>query len=254
MWKKSDLKREEARLINRIYKKVGKTFFDYSLLNPDDKILIALSGGKDSLVLLESLVYSQKKIPFPIELIAAHIHVDNVGYKTNLEFMQSFCDYHGVPFSVVHFELENRNDSNKSTCFLCSWNRRKKLFELTKELGCNKLAFGHHLDDALETLFMNMVYHGSISSLPQKFSMFEGRIEVIRPLLNITEDELMQFAEIRNYPRDLKSCPHEDKTKRKATRALIDQFQELYPKAKINMFRAMDNVYPEYLPKNINGK
>ncbi len=253
MWNK-DLNKEETRHINRVYKKAGKTIYDYSLLKPNDKILIALSGGKDSLVLMESLVYSKKKVPFPIELVAAHIHVDNVGYKTNLDFMQSFCDYHKVQFRVVHFTLKNPDNSNKNTCFVCSWHRRKKLFELTKELGCNKLAFGHHMDDALETLFMNMIYHGSISSLPQKFTMFEGRVEVIRPLLNVTEDELFTFAEIRDYPNDLKTCPHEDKTKRKATRALIDQFQALYPKAKVNMFRAMDNTYPEYLPKKANGK
>ncbi len=242
---------EEAKHIKKIFKKTGKIIYDYELLKPNDKVLVALSGGKDSLILLESLAERKKSLPFNIELIAVHIHIDNIGYQTNLKFLTEFCNSINVPFHVDHFDIDLEKDKKKSTCFICSWNRRKRIFELTKELNCNKLAFGHHMDDALETLFMNMMYHGSISSLPQKFFMFEGRVEVIRPLLNITEEELVKFAEIRDYPKDLKSCPHEDKTKRKKTREIIELMQGSYNRSKLNIFRAMDNIYEEYLPKTI---
>lgn len=245
---------EDPKQIKKIFKKTGKIIYDYQLLKPNDKVLIALSGGKDSLILLESLAERKKSLPFKIELMAAHIHIDNVGYKTNLNFLKDFCNKRNVPFHVDHFNIDLEKDPRKSTCFICSWNRRKRIFELTKEFGCNKLAFGHHLDDALETLFMNMMYHGSISSLPQKFFMFEGRVEVIRPLLNIEEEELIKFAEIRNYPKDLKSCPHEDKTKREKTREIIELMQSHYNRSKLNIFRSMDNIYKEYLPKKVKSE
>lgn len=240
---------EVPKHIKKIFKKTGKIIYDYELLKPNDKVLVALSGGKDSLIMLETLAEREKSLPFKIELIAVHIHIDNVGYKTNVPFLESFCSELDVPLHVDHFDIDLDQDPKKSKCFICSWNRRKRIFELTKELKCNKLAFGHHLDDALETLFMNMMYHGSISSLPQKFSMFEGRVEVIRPLLNISEEELIKFTEIRKYPKDLKSCPHEDKTKRKKTREFIEMMHQHYDRSKLNIFRAMDNIYEEYLPK-----
>ena len=142
--------------------------------------------------------------------------------------------------------------SDKAVCFACSWERRKAIFNLGKELNCNKLAFGHHRDDALQTFMMNLLYHGSISSLPYSLSMFEGSLNLIRPLLDIWENELISLAKFRKFEAINKSCPHEDLSKRNYTKNLINNLGDTYPTAKINMFHAMDNIYSEYLPHSKN--
>lgn len=222
--------------------------FDYDMIKDGDRILAAISGGKDSLVMLECLVDRKKHLPVHFELFAAHVHIHDVGYESDVSFLKQLCNQLDVPLHVVDFSL-HLEKAEKKECFVCSWYRRKKIFELSKNMDCNKIAFGHHLEDALETFFINMMYHGSISSLPQKLKMFEGRVEVIRPLLNTFEDDIEKFAAVRDYPPQVKSCPYEDETKRNQVRHLIEQMQQDYNKSKLNMFRAMDNIYREYLPK-----
>lgn len=222
----------------------------YLMLQEEDNILAGISGGKDSLVMLECLMNRKKHLPFDFSVHAVHVHIQNVGYESNIEFLNRFCNELNVPLHVLEYSLEDIEKSDKAPCFICSWHRRKKIFELSKQLNCNKIAFGHHMEDALETMLMNMMFHGSISSLPQKLSMFDGRIEVIRPLLNTYEDDIEKFASYRDYPKQIKSCPYEDKTKRKAVRSILESMNNMYDKSKLNIFRAMDNIYSEYLPKN----
>jgi tRNA 2-thiocytidine biosynthesis protein TtcA len=235
------------KYIYNIKKRIARTIGKQKLLSDGDKVLVALSGGKDSMILLESLVECKKHLPFKVDLMACHVYIDNMGYETDIQYLTDFCHYRGVEFVVKQFQLEVQPGKGKSECFLCSWNRRKALFELSKERNCNKIAFGHHMDDALQTLFMNMVYHGSISSMPYQFSMFGNRIVVIRPLLDITEEELIKYDDIQGYKKELKKCRFEQ-TKRMQFRDLINTISSSHPVAKKNMFRAMNNIFPEYLP------
>ena len=152
--------------------------------------MIGLSGGKDSLILVEALANLKRRLPGTIKLFAIHVDIQNIEYKTDVQYLKKFCNHAGVEFLLKRFSIKMDPGGKKGICFLCSLNRRKAIFKSTQEMKCNKIAFGHHMDDALETLFMNMIYHGSISSLPYKFSMFDGRVEVIRPLLELTNDEL----------------------------------------------------------------
>lgn len=235
------------KYINNLNKRIGRTIKKQQLLQEGDKILIALSGGKDSMILLNALSERIKHIPFKVDLVASHVLIETIGYETDTRYLEQFCEERGVKFVLKSFEIELDKDAKKTECFLCSWHRRKALFELTKDLGCNKLAFGHHMDDALQTLLMNMMYHGSISSMPFQFEMFGGRIKVIRPMLEISEEELEKYQSIANYKRELKHCPFEN-TKRIEMKDIINNLNKMHPVAKKNMFRSMDKIFPEYLP------
>jgi tRNA(Ile)-lysidine synthase TilS/MesJ len=234
------------RFFNHLHKKIGGTIQEHQLIKPNDRILIGLSGGKDSLILAETLALRKKYFPFHFELFAAHVFISNIGYRTDIAFLENFCKSLDIPFHLV--ELEAAIKKNKSPCFICSWYRRKTLFELTQKNRCNKLAFGHHMDDAIETLLMNMAYHGSISSIPYSMPFFDGRIEVIRPLLDCPEKKLKEFARYKNYPDEIITCPESKKTGRNSIKKILKELDQLTKDARINIFRCIGNQYPDYLP------
>jgi tRNA 2-thiocytidine biosynthesis protein TtcA len=236
------------RQFNKICKKVGKTIYDFNLIENNDRVLVGLSGGKDSLILVETLADRKKHIPVSFELFAIHVTAVNVGYKADTEYLADFCKELDVPLYLEEVEVDFNRKPEKQPCFICSWARRKKIFNKAKEIECNKIALGHHFDDAVKTMLMNMIYHGSYSSLPQKLSMFGGRTELIRPLLMIPEKELALYASLRGFGQHEKSCPYQDSTKRHEMEDLILYIERLNADARKNLFRAMDNIYREYLP------
>ena len=236
------------KLFKKLCRKSGKTILEHNLIEPGDRILVGLSGGKDSFALLEILKERKKSLPFLFEIFAVHVKVTDSGYMANEPYLKDFCGELEVPLYVEEIQAGINEFSGKAPCFLCSWHRRKKIFELTRSLNCNKLSFGHHRDDALETLLINMIYHGSISSLPYKLKMFDGRVHLIRPLLDITDKEIYEYSILRNYSAPHKLCTFENVSKRKYVRELIESLNQNYEKSKINMFRAMSNIYYEYLP------
>lgn len=248
----TDKNKKHEKYIDNINKTVGRIIYHHKLINENDRILIGLSGGKDSLVLLETLVNRKKYLRFKFELFAAHINVENVSYEINNEYLQSICDSLQIPLYLKNIKIDLNKDPKKSICFICSWQRRKELFSLTKELNCNKLALGHHMDDANETLLMNMIYHSSISSLPFKLNMFNGRLHLIRPLLQIREEKIKKYAYYRNYPNETRLCPYGDKTKRNEIKDIVKTITKLHAKAPINMFKAHHKIFEEYLPEKDN--
>ena len=243
----------EARF-KKLCQKVGKTIHHHQLLEQGDHLLLGLSGGKDSYLLLETLAERKKAIPFDFRISAVHVKVSNVLYTMESGFMEQLCSDLAIPLYIKEITPDFDQDKKKAPCFVCSWHRRKEIFNLGKELNCNKLAFGHHRDDALETFMMNLMYHGSISSLPYSLEMFDGRVKLIRPLLDIWEKEILEYTNLRGYPKAEKLCPYDDKTKRRQTRELIEQMEQSYVNSKTNMFKALDNIYPEYLPSKGKGR
>lgn len=237
----------ELKLFRKLSRKAGQTIHEHNLLEDGDRLLMGLSGGKDSLILLEILADRIKAFPFKVELFVVHVIPENIGYHVNTDYLNEFCDKLGTKLITKTIEPDLAN-ADKAPCFLCSWARRKAIFNLTKELNCNKLSFGHHRDDALQTFLMNMLFHGSISSMPYKLKMFEGRLHLIRPMLDIWEKDLIEYSAFKNYSAVEKNCPYEQETKRKYTADILDKMNNDYPKAKLNMFKAMDNIYKEYLP------
>ena len=200
------------------------------------------------MILLEALAERKRAVPFEFTLTAAHVETTGIGYKIDREKLTAFCSYLAIPLHYLTIEPDLEKDLSKTACFICSWHRRKELFSLTRELNCNKLALGHHRNDAVETLLMNMIYHGSISSLPYSLEMFEGRILLIRPLMDLDERMLEEYAGLNNLVQVEKSCPHEDRSQREKIAQLLKQVEDLHGKGTYNIFKSMDKIFKEYLP------
>ena len=246
-----DLTKEQHYFLYKLNKRVNKTIKEYGLINDGDRILIGLSGGKDSLALVEILGEKMKIFNPKFSLVAAHISVENIPYKSDIEYLKGFCERFNVPFVHHTISFDESTDKRKSPCFLCSWNRRKALFELAKVHNCNKIALGHHIDDVLETLLMNMVFQGAFGTMPPMTTMDKFDMKIIRPLAMNKEKEIVQLAEIREYKKQKKNCPHEKTSHRSDMKKLLAEFEKMNPEFRSSMWSAMENIQEEYLPKTI---
>ncbi len=241
------MEKKEKLFMREFFRKVGKAIFDYELIDDGDKVLVGVSGGKDSLALLEVLALRARDKKYRYEVVAAHIAVENVAYEVDEAYLRSFCRDLGIPFIHHTIEAGVRENSGKPACFVCSWHRRKALFEIAKAEKCGKLALGHHRDDAVESLLMSMMFNGTIASMPPKLSMFGGRFTLIRPLIYVTNEETRQYALYRHFKEQRKSCPYEQATNREAVNRIIRQMEALNPEVRNSLFAAMRNVRKEYL-------
>jgi tRNA 2-thiocytidine biosynthesis protein TtcA len=237
---------EKKYLVN-VRRIVGKAINRYGLIQGGDRVAIPVSGGKDSFVLLETLCERRRYIPVDYEIIAVHVTVANNPYEIHYEFFQSLCKTLGVPLHFLEISFDN-NVSDISPCFLCSWHRRKALFRFAAAHRCNRLALGHHKDDAIETLLMNMIHQGTISSMPPKLSMFKGEFDIIRPLLLLSEYEVGRYARIRQFPGMKIPCAYGETNRRTEIKRMLQQIYRMNRKARDNIFRSMSNIHGGYLP------
>lgn len=242
----------EQRFLDKIRKAVGKGINKYNLINSNDKIAVGMSGGKDSLILLETLALRRNFIPIDYELYAVHINIKNIPYEIDRNYISNFCNELNVPLIIKDIEIDFDPEGKKSTCFVCSWNRRKKLFHTVKDLGCNKLALGHHMDDAVETLLLNMVFNSSISSIPPGLSMFNGEFDIIRPLILVSEKNLKRYNKLKKFAKQKKECPYGDKTRRADIKKIILELEKLNKKARTNLFWSMSHLHEDYLLKELD--
>lgn len=240
----------EPSIIKKVNQRVGKAIQKYHLIEEGDRILVGLSGGKDSMVLLETLAGRMKYHPVKFELAAIHISLASQPYSVDLGYLQSFAESLHVPFIHKVIEVEMNPVKDKNPCFICSWNRRKVLFQTALESGYQKLALGHHMDDAIQTLLMNMAFQSSISSMPPSLPLFDNKIKLIRPLSLLTEAEVKAFAEIKNYKKEIKTCIYEKDSKRGEIKQLIGQLSKLHPNVRTSIYASMTNIQGDYLPKD----
>jgi tRNA(Ile)-lysidine synthetase-like protein len=245
--------KSKKRKIQKIHSQIGKAVKSYNLIQDGDRIMIGVSGGKDSMTLLSALATRRYFSKEKYEIVAVHINVENIPYSIDQDYIANFCKEQNIVFVVENILVDFEKDPGKSHCFVCSWHRRKRLFELTKEYNCNKLALGHHLDDAIETLIINMCYHSSISSMPASLKMFNGRIDLIRPLILLTNQEIIRFAKIMQFPSEKENCPYEDKTKRSQAGEIITELEKRFKPTRKSIFKSMQKIFVEYLPVE-NGK
>ena len=240
---------ESRRLEKRLNERFVKAMATYHLIEDDDHILVGLSGGKDSLLLLE-LLAKRTKIDHPrFSVEALHVRMENIHYTTDTSYLQQFCDDLGVKLHVrtTRFEMgeetiKNARDARrqKQPCFLCSWMRRKELFNLAQELGCNKIALGHHQDDLIHTALMNLTFQGRFDTMPARLKMKKMPLEIIRPLCMIEEQDIKAYAELQGYQKQQKLCPYETDSHRTDIKRLYNDIEQLNPEARYSIWRALN--------------
>lgn len=228
----------------RIQRRFGKASVEFRLIEDGDKILVGLSGGKDSLCLLELLAKRSRVHRPQFSVEAAHIRMENIHYETDASYLQSFCDKLGVPLHVITTRLSppTTQVKKKPMCFLCSWQRRKQLFNLAQELGCNKIALGHHQDDIIHTALMNLTFEGQFSTMPALLRMKKMPLTIIRPLCLCQEADIRQYAEQQGYEKQLKLCPYEKDTNRTTAEALFLQMEQMNKEARYSLWHALESA------------
>ena len=243
---------ESRRLEKRLNERFVKAMATYHLIEDDDRILVGLSGGKDSLLLLELLAKRAKILHPRFEVEALHVRMENIHYETDTSYLQAFCDNLGVPLHVrttrfevndILSEVEMTNKDRrrqKQPCFLCSWNRRKELFNLAQELGCNKIALGHHQDDILHTALMNLTFQGRFGSMPARLKMRKMPLTIIRPLCMIEEQDIKAYAEQQGYQKQQKLCPYETDSHRADIKRLYEEIERMNPEARYSIWNALN--------------
>ena len=189
----------EEKLRKRLTTRFWKAVATYHLIDEGDKILVGLSGGKDSLFLLEMLASRMNVAPKHYSVAALHVRMENISYKSDTSYLQDFCKSRGVELHLRTTSFDASTDTRRSPCFLCSWYRRKELFNLAQELGCNKIALGHHQDDIIHTALMNTFFVGNFSTMPARLQMRKMPLTVIRPLCMETEEDIKEYALLKGF-------------------------------------------------------
>lgn len=239
------MKTDKELLFKRLNERFVRAFATYRLLEDDDHVLIGLSGGKDSLLLTE-LLARRARIDHPrFRVEAVHVRMENIRYETSVDYLQQFCSSLDVPLHLVTTSFADAPDNSllgkpKSPCFLCSWHRRKQLFNLAQQLGCNKIALGHHRDDIIHTTLMNLVFQGRFSTMPTLLRMRKMPLSIIRPLCLIDEADISRYAEQSGYEKLLKHCPYEHVTNRTAISSLYTEMERLNPEARFSIWNALE--------------
>ena len=232
----------EQLLDKRIHDRFVRAMATYQLIEDGDKILVGLSGGKDSMCLTEILA-RRSQIHHPrFEVEALHVRMENIEYESDVSYLEDFCHQLGVRLHVRMTRFDPTTDKRKSPCFLCSWYRRKVLFNLAQELGFNKIALGHHQDDILHTTLMGLFYQGHFGSMPAKLRMRKMPLTIIRPLCMIEESDLVQMAANKGYQKQKKHCPYENDSHRTDIRKLFDQIATMNPEARSCIWRALETA------------
>ena len=227
---------------------MGKAIHNQQMIRDGDHLLVAVSGGKDSLSLLWLLRERIERIPVEYRITA--VHVDPGFGADSAGRMASFFSTNGFDYKVLKSDIGPKAhgpDNRENPCFLCSRMRRKLLFQLAGEIGCNRIAFGHHKDDVIETFFLNVFYGASISTMLPVQELFKGKLTLIRPLYLIDQDLIQRYVRSMGWNRIELGCPSAGSSKREEIRNMLKRFYRSNRKIKGNIFHALQNVNPEYL-------
>ncbi len=234
-----------AKEIKRL---TGKAIHTKDMIRDGDHVMVAVSGGKDSLALLWLLKERIKRVPIDYRITAVHV---DPGFGANsAEQMTSFFLAHGFEFRVIESDIGPKAhgpQNRENPCFLCSRLRRKLLFQTAEEVGCNRIAFGHHKDDLIETFFLNVFYGASISTMVPVQGLFGGKLIVIRPFYLVDEDLIRRYAQLMDWPEISLDCPTAGSSKREEIKNMLKLFYRSNRKIKGNIFHALQNVNAEYL-------
>jgi len=228
-----------------ISKRIGKAITDYNMLSDGDKIAVAVSGGKDSLTLLRVLSDRRSFVPIKYEILAIHI---DLGYPCSLaKTLEKYFKKIGVKYHIEKVDALKKTKPKNINCFWCSWNRRKALFEAANRFRCTKVALGHHKDDIIETILMNLFFHGEVSAMSPKQELFKGKIILIRPLAYVEEDMIRRFAKVAGFPQERCACPNSLTSNRTKITNIIRDLEKVCPEIKTNIFNSIKRIKQDYL-------
>ena len=223
----------------KAYRLFGRGLRTFRLIEEGDRVVAALSGGKDSLFLLECLA-QRSKIFFPrFSVEAVHVRMGNIDYETDTAYLEQFCRERDVPFHVIQTSFEPDRNDGRTPCFLCSWTRRKALFDFAQREGFGKIAFGHHNDDLLHTLLMNQMYEGQFATMPPMLRFDKMPLVAIRPLCMVPESLIREHARLASYQPQKKRCPYEHDSKRSTVRHLFEEMERLNPEVRYSLWHAV---------------
>jgi tRNA 2-thiocytidine biosynthesis protein TtcA len=255
------ISRKEQHNVNKLHKRlrrlVGSAIADFNMIEDGDRVMVCLSGGKDSYALLDILRNLQAHAPTRFELVAVNLDQKQPGFPE--EVLPRYLSGIGMPFRIVEQDtysvVKRVIAEGKTTCSLCSRLRRGILYRVAGELGATKIALGHHRDDILETLFLNLFYGGKLKTMPPKLVSDDGRNIVIRPLAYCKEKDLAAYAEMENFPIiPCNLCGSQKNMQRQAVKEMLQQWDKKFPGRLETMFTALQNVQPSHLadPKLYN--
>lgn len=243
-------KLEFNKLQKRLRRNVGKAIEDYAMINAGDKVMVCLSGGKDSYAMLDILMGLQKSAPVEFELVAVNMDQKQPGFPEHIlpEYLESIgVNYHIIEkdtYSVVKEIVPE----GKTTCGLCSRLRRGTLYGYAESIGANKIALGHHRDDMIETLFLNMFYGSTLKSMPPKLLSDDQKHIVIRPLAYCKEDDLIRFAEEKAFPIiPCNLCGSQESLQRQNIKNMLKEWEKIQPGRSENIFKSLANIAPSQL-------
>jgi tRNA 2-thiocytidine biosynthesis protein TtcA len=241
---------EGATLAKRLRRLVGQAIGDYAMIEPGDKVMVCLSGGKDSYAMLDVLIRLREKSPAPFDIVAVNLDQRHPGFPEHVlpDYLRSV----GVDFRIevqdTYGVVKRVIPEGATMCGLCSRLRRGVLYRVAGELGATKIALGHHRDDILETFFLNLFHGGKLKAMPPKLVSDDGRHVVIRPLAYVEESDLEAYAELRKFPIipcDL--CGSQDQLQRKQVKAMLREWEKSQPGRLESIFGALTNVAPSHL-------
>jgi len=239
-----------SRLRNKLLKNVGCAIADYNMIEHGDTVLACISGGKDSHTLLSLLLTMQERAPIDFRIIAINLDQKQPGFP--VEVLPAYLQSIGVEYRIVEADtysiVKEKVPQGKTTCSLCSRLRRGVIYRTAKELGANKIALGHHRDDMVETLFLNMFFGGQMKAMPPKLTTNDGQLVVIRPLAYCAEKDIAAYARNLQFPIipcDL--CGSQENLQRKKIKAMLREWEREFPGRIDNIFRSLKTVVPSHL-------
>jgi len=241
---------ELGKLAKRLRRQVGQAIGDFRMIEEGDRVMVCLSGGKDSYGLLELLLALRQKSPAHFELIAVNLDQKQPGFPAHV--LPQYLAARGVPYRIVEQDtysvVKRVIPEGKTMCSLCSRLRRGALYRVAAELGATRIALGHHRDDILATFFLNLFYGGQLKAMPAKLVSDDGRHVVIRPLAYVKEDDLAAYAEANGFPIiPCNLCGAQENLQRKIVRDMLREWERRHPGRVESILRALTEVRPSHL-------
>jgi tRNA 2-thiocytidine biosynthesis protein TtcA len=244
------IEREDHKLEKRLCREVGRAIVDYNMIEDGDKVMVCVSGGKDSYGMLDILLKLQARAPVKFELIAVNLDQKQPGFPDHIlpEYLSQLDIKFHIETQDTYSIVKKVVPEGKTMCSLCSRLRRGILYRVAKELGCTKIALGHHRDDILQTLMLNMFFGGKLKGMPPKLVSDNGEFMVIRPLAYVPEKDLIRWAQVREFPIiPCTLCGSQENLQRKQVGNMLREWDKKFPGRIENMLGALQNVVPSHL-------